>query len=471
MKRIPLLLLFSLCALGLARDPARGDAATELSGGIFPYPRHEFRLDNGLSVVVLPCPSEGLVMDALIVDVGMRAERKPEEVEYTHLLEHLMFRGSVRHTAAEAGAILARAGAYEQGFTESDFTCYYRIFPAEYLDTMTVLLAGKFAGLAFTDEEYKAETGAVLGEYTGHCDSPESLVWNALYRTAFTVHPYRAVEPAAHLATLRAMPENRAGVMAFFERFYKPNNARLILCGAVDPATARAAVERAWGPLPPGEPVPAAPEEPPADGERRAALSGAPGSAPRLALAWRIPGYDPDAPDTAALALFAQMHLAAGSPLDTLLCEERALVSEIDWPGHFFARDPSLLAISLKLKDAADLPEVERLVVGHIDKLAGARPSRAKVESAKRKAKYRFLSDLDSLDNILFGFCKGYFLRPEPDATDRFFAALARLSPADLRAAARRAFRPENRVVVAYLPAPAPPAAGEPSDRKGGDGR
>lgn len=453
----------ALAALLLATCAAPAGAA-----GLFPFPREVFRLPNGLEVVLMPFPADGLVMDAVIMDVGGRTESKPDEMEYTHLLEHLMFRGSRNYTEARAKDLYVRAGAYEQGFTESDFTCYYRIYPAAAFEKMADLMADKFDGLVFSDDEYKAETGAVLGEYTGHCRQPESRIYNALYRAAFKVHPYRAVSEEEHLATLTRMPDNRARVMAFYERYYKPNNARLVVGGSFDPVLVRRLVTEKYGRLKPGEAVPPLPAEPPSRKEVRVALSGEPDAAPRLAIAWHIPGYDPDDPDVCALDLLAKLHFDRGGALEKQLTLEKGLAASVDFPHHFFSRDPNLFTILITLKRSGDLPAVERLVLDFVAGLSRNRVRPARLEAVKKKARYGALVRYDALDPVMFGFLGPYFLSPRVDAVDRQFERLAAATPEQLRMAARRVFRSENRIVVTFTPGPgeavpgAKPGMGEP---------
>jgi zinc protease len=146
------LFLFILSGFALAADIP----------DMFPFPVESYKLPNGMEVVLIKYGTDGTVIDMLVVDTGSRYEKKPDEIEYTHLMEHLMFRGSKNYTVADVNKIYTKYGVYDQGFTASDFTCYYRIFPKDAMEDLTKIMADRLENLSFTEDEYKAETGAVL---------------------------------------------------------------------------------------------------------------------------------------------------------------------------------------------------------------------------------------------------------------------------------------------------------------------
>jgi len=136
------LFLFLLSGFSLAADVPE----------MFPFPSESYTLPNGMDVVLIKYGSEGTVIDMLVVDTGTRYEKKPDEIEYTHLMEHLMFRGSKNYTVEDVNKIYTKYGVYDQGFTASDFTCYYRIFPEDAMENLTKIMADRLENLSFTED-------------------------------------------------------------------------------------------------------------------------------------------------------------------------------------------------------------------------------------------------------------------------------------------------------------------------------
>ena len=99
-----------------------GEEKSESTLNMFPFPVESYTLSNGMEVVLIKYGTNGTVMDLLTVDVGGGNEKKPDEIEYTHLMEHLIFRGSKNYSVKDVEKIYTKYGIYDQGFTANDFT-------------------------------------------------------------------------------------------------------------------------------------------------------------------------------------------------------------------------------------------------------------------------------------------------------------------------------------------------------------
>jgi len=416
---------------------------------VFPFPRESYRLDNGMEVVLIKYGNDGLMMDLLVVDVGVRFEKKPDEIEYTHLLEHLMFRGSQNYNMEEAYDIYTRYGIYDQGFTASDFTCYYRIFPQEAFSDLSKIMADKFIDLSFTDEEYKAETGAVLGEYLGEYQTPWSMLTSKLYQTAYTVHPYRDVEE--HLEVLRKMPENREAVMNLYNNYYKSNNCRLVVAGDFDTEKVKKIIEESYGVLKPGKDLPDVPQEPLQEEERSAQIIYPGKTSPYIFIAYKLPSYDLNNIETQSVDLIKEMYFSEGCPLYNRLVYEEKLATSIYFPRYYFTEDPGLFPVVLNLKNESDIERVKEIFFEEVEKIRQELCSGEKLKETKEKTLYKKLTGLDSLEKIGFTFMNSYFLSHDPEGIDKYYENYLKVTPEDLQATAKKYFSENNRTVITLV--------------------
>lgn len=428
--------------------PLRAD---EISGDIdmFPFPTESYKLDNGMEVVLIKYGNDGMMMDLLTVDVGSLYEKKPEEIEYTHLMEHLMFRGSENYSADEVDNISSKYGIYEQGFTANDFTCYFRKFPKEAFLELTEIMADKLVKLSFSEDEYRAETGAVLGEYTGQYRMPWSMLYSKLYQTAYKVHPYRDVEE--HLEMLELMPENQERVMSFYNNYYKPNNCRLVVVGDFNEEKIKDIIEKTYGAINPGKGTPEIPAEPEQKEEITAFVEYPGETSPYIAIAYRLPAYDIDNFEIPAIDLIKELYFTEASPVYKRLVYEEQLVSGIYFPEHYFTKDPGLFIIQFKLKKEEDIEKVKKIFYEEIEKITSQACSEELLQEIKEKNRYATLTKLDSLDSIGFTFMSKYFLSHNPDGTDLYYKKYFKITPEEIKNVAGNLFRGDNRIVVTLI--------------------
>src|SRR5215212_12084517 len=146
----------------------------------FPFPYTQEELPNGLRLVTIPTTFPNVVALYIVVQTGSRNEVEQGKSGYAHLFEHLMFRGSENYTPAQRNEILKRAGASDNASTWDDKTVYYDIFSKEDLDRVMQLQADAFQRLRYTEDAYKTETRAVLGEYNKNSASPLSKLFEVM---------------------------------------------------------------------------------------------------------------------------------------------------------------------------------------------------------------------------------------------------------------------------------------------------
>src|SRR6187551_2042714 len=226
-----------------------------------------FTLDNGLQVVVIPDRRTPVVTQMIWYKVGS-ADETPGKSGLAHFLEHLMFKGTAKHPAGEFSQTVLRIGGNENAFTSTDYTAYYQRVPRDQLPKMMEFEADRMTGLILKDENVLPERDVVLEEYNMRvANNPDARLSEQIMAALYLNHPYGrpVIGWRQEIEKL-----DREDALAFYKRFYAPNNATLVIAGDVDAKEIRPMVERAYGAIPsqpaipaqrirPQEPVPAAP--------------------------------------------------------------------------------------------------------------------------------------------------------------------------------------------------------------------
>ena len=226
-----------------------------------------FTLDNGLQVVVIPDHRTPVVTQMIWYKVGS-ADETPGKSGLAHFLEHLMFKGTAKHPAGEFSQTVLRIGGNENAFTSLDYTGYFQRVPREHLAKMMEFEADRMTGLILKDENVLPERDVVLEEFNMRvANNPDARLTEQIMAALYLNHPYGrpVIGWRQEIEKL-----DREDALAFYKRFYAPNNAILVIAGDVDAKEVRPMVEKAYGGIPaqpaiaahrirPQEPVPAAP--------------------------------------------------------------------------------------------------------------------------------------------------------------------------------------------------------------------
>src|SRR5215207_1315543 len=226
-----------------------------------------FTLDNGLQVLVIPDRRTPVVTHMIWYKVGS-ADETPGKSGLAHFLEHLMFKGTARFPAGQFSQTVIRIGGQENAFTSTDYTGYFQRVPRDKLATLMEFEADRMTGLTLKDENVLPERDVVLEEYNMRvANNPDARLSEQIMAALYLNHPY-----GRPIIGWRQEIEklDREDALAFYKRFYAPNNAILVIAGDVDAKEVRPMVENAYGGIPaqpsisahrirPQEPVPAAP--------------------------------------------------------------------------------------------------------------------------------------------------------------------------------------------------------------------
>ena len=208
----------------------------------------EFRLANGLDVVVIPDHRAPVVTHMVWYRNGS-ADDPPGKSGIAHFLEHLMFKGTEAHPQGEFSLRVAEIGGQENAFTGNDYTAFFQRVAKERLGEMMAFEADRMTGLTLADDVVAPERDVVLEERRMHCDAdPAAQLSEAVQATLFTHHPYGApiIGWAHEIERL-----GREDALAYYARFYTPENAILVVAGDVAPEEARRLAETHYGKIRP----------------------------------------------------------------------------------------------------------------------------------------------------------------------------------------------------------------------------
>ena len=230
-------------------------------------PPATFTLGNGMRVVVIPDHRTPVVTQMVWYKVGS-ADETPGKSGLAHFLEHLMFKGTAKHPVGEFSQTVLRIGGNENAFTSTDYTGYFQRVSRDKLATIMEFEADRMTGLVLKDENVLPERDVVLEEYNMRvANSPDARLSEQIMAALYLNHPYGRPVIGWHSEIEKL---DREDALAFYKRFYAPNNATLVIAGDVDATEIRPTIERTYGAIPaqpaigaprirPKEPEPAGP--------------------------------------------------------------------------------------------------------------------------------------------------------------------------------------------------------------------
>jgi zinc protease len=344
-----------------------------------------FFLDNGLQVVVIPQRRAPVVTHTLWYKVG-GADNEPGQSGLAHFFEHLMFKGTENNSKEVFQDAVKSVGGYDNAFTGNDFTAYVQQVTPEALPEMMRLEADRMRNLVLSDEDIETERQVVIEERVlTEENEPGSILQEAIRTMLFTVHPYRTPIGGWH-QDLESV--DREQLMAFYDRYYQPNNAVLVVAGDVDADVVRRLAEEAYGQVERGPEVPLRfrPEEPEPKVERRAILRDERVTLPTFSRSWIAPAtFSPEGRTADALMVLVEI-LGGGerSRLHQELVVRRQIASSVSASISLDSRDYSVVSVRARPIELDKLEEVQRAVDAEVEKIAREGVSDQELETVKK---------------------------------------------------------------------------------------
>ncbi len=352
---------------------------------------HEYRYANGLTLLVGERHSAPIVCSMIWYRTGSARERQGL-TGVSHLLEHLMFKGTRRYGKGAIDRLTQELGGRNNAFTSRDYTAYFFVLASDRWEQALEVEADRMAGCLFDPSEFTAERKVVLEELCRDLDSPWGVLDQELMAVAFRYHPYRHPILGWQEDLERFTPEV---VRDYYRAHYHPANAIQVVCGDVDPDHVASRVGQAYAHLRPGKPSEALTgPEPPQLGERRVTVR-SDNNVSRLQMLYHTVKFDH--PDVPALEM-AEVLLAEGtaSRLSRKLVEDQRLMRFVA-AYNDAKREQGLFWVYGDLNPDVSVSRAERAVTRELERLGTGRISRKELEKAYNQIATGFLFRIERI--------------------------------------------------------------------------
>ena len=440
---LALVLLFTAVA-GLA--PAASAPAAPARNAIFPYRYTKQSLPNGLTAILIPMESPGLIAYYSIVRTGSRDEVEPGKSGFAHFFEHMMFRGTKKYPADAYEAIITRIGASTNAYTTDDYTAYHLNFAKEDLEQVIDIESDRFQNLFYSESVFQTEAGAVYGEYRKNITSPFALLNEKLQDVAYDRHTYKHTTIGFE-RDIQAMPQQFEYSQSFFRRFYRPENVVLVIAGDLNPAATFELIKKYYGSWSKGYTAPQIVPEPPQTAERAADVTYPGKTLPIIDIAYKGDAFDPANKDYVAALLIEDLAFGETSELHKklLLKEQKVQSLAGSVPMN---RDQPLFEIYAMVKKPEDIAYVRDEIYRTIEEFKTKPVDPGRLRDLQRRNKYSFLMRLDTPNAVAAGLARYVALTGDIAAVEALYAQLDRITAEDIMRAAKKYFTPERRTVV-----------------------
>ena len=428
----------------------------------------EYSLSNGMKLLLV----ENRVAPVVTVLVVYRVGSRNEAVGHTgstHLLEHMMFKGTPtfnKEKKTQVAATLQRIGADFNATTWYDRTNYFETVPSDRMELAVQLEADRMRNSFIADADRQSEMTVVRNELERGQNEPAEVLDEAVYATAFREHPYHH-PTIGWRADVEGVPTSR--LKEFYDTFYRPNNATAIIVGDFERAHALELVNKYFGAHPAStDPIPEVyTDEPPQEGERRFVIRRA-GELALVQVGFRTPGVlgqmnvlsnaelarraaePPAENDTYPLVvLSAALTHGVTSRLYQALVEKQLAVSVRSNADQH--RDPGLFTVAATVRPGIEPSQVEEVIHAELRDVAGRGLTREEVEKARQQILAHVAYNRDGTFNIAEQMSEA-----EAVADWRFYkdyaANIARVTPAQVRRVAQTYFTEDARTVGYFIP-------------------
>lgn len=412
----------------------------------FPYDYTRYKLDNGLNVIMIPMESPGLVSYYSVVRTGSRDEWEPGKSGFAHFFEHMMFRGTEKYPGSTYDSIITSLGADANAYTSDDLTVYHLDFASEDLEKVIEMESDRFQNLKYDKREFQTESGAVYGEYRKGRTSPWSVAFEKLHDMAFDRHTYKHTTIGFE-QDIKDMPNQYEYSIGFFKRYYRPENIVIAVVGDINKDKTLSLIKKYYSSWQPGYQKPQIETEPPQTSERSAEVSYPGKTLPLLIVAHKGDAFDANNINMLAAVLMQDLAFGETSQLykKLVLNEQKVQFVQADFG---FSRDPKLLNIYAMIKDESDIDYVRNEILKTLESFSQTTVDETKLKQLKQRQKYSFLMELDNPANVSAVLPQFITLTGGIDVIDELYNNLEKITPEDIRSAAKYYFVPEKRNTV-----------------------
>jgi predicted Zn-dependent peptidase len=423
----------------------------------FSVPVEYFKLDNGLKVVLSKDTTAPVVTVAVYYNIGFRIEPR-DRTGFAHLFEHMMFQGSENLPKGAFDTLITNNGGMNNGSTRFDYTNYYEVVPSHILEPVLWAEADRMRNLAITKENLVNQQGVVVNEINGalHNQPYGGFPWLDMPQYANT-NWYNAHNFYGDIKDVEAATVDE--VRSFFNTYYAPNNAVLVITGDFDSGEAGDWVRKYFGPIPSVEQAPK-PDltEPVQEEEKKVSKEDKLASQPALAFAYHMP--ERNSPDYYAMGLLDQILLQGeNSRLFTALVKQKGLTGSVEGGinllGNMFDYNgPMLWTVALFHDNNISPDSIMQVVDSVINNVIDNPVTTDEIDQAVTKFRSEFYNSLSSLTgagtaNLLASFA---LFDDDPAMINSIEKNLKSVTPELIQKTAGQYLRKTNRTVLTIIP-------------------
>lgn len=407
----------------------------------------ESTLENGLKILLLEEHKAPVVTIHVWYRVGARNEQ-PGTTGLSHLLEHMMFKGTSNVGPGQFSRIIRKNGGRDNAFTSDDYTGYFETFASDRIELALKLEADRMRGLLIDPKEAESEKKVVMEERRLRTDDdPVSALREAMAAAAFQAHPYR--QPVIGWMTdIEGI--TRDDLVRYYNTYYVPNNAVLVVVGDFNSDELLPKIRQYFGSIPRGvDPPVVRAVEPAQRGERRVFLKKE-AELPFVFMGYHVPNLKH--PDNFALEVLAYI-LSGGKSarIYKSLVYEQQLALFAGGGYHRESIDPNLFPLYASVMPGKTAEEVERALTAEIERLKNESVPDRELQKAKNQIEADFLLGQDSVFNLARRLAE-YEIVAGWRAWDAYLPGIRAVTAADLQRAAKTYLTPDNRTVGILIP-------------------
>ncbi|MBA8845512.1 zinc protease [Ochrobactrum sp. RH1CCR137] len=431
-----------------------------------------FTLPNGLEVIVIPDHRAPVVTQMIWYHVGS-ADEAPGVSGIAHFLEHLMFKGTKNHPAGEFSAKVASIGGQENAFTSYDYTAYFQRVSPEALEMVMQFESDRMENLVLNEEAVKTERDVILEERRMRVDSnPASMLMENTDAVLFYNHPYRKPVIGWQQEMEKLSLKN---AIDFYQQYYTPNNATLVIAGDVSPERVRELTLKTWANVPKrAEVLPRErPQEPKKHAARIVTLHDERVSTPSFRVSWLVPSYAnekrfPNAKPGDAPALDLLSEILGGSLRSRLYQElivRQGIAANTGASYGGDALDDGTFSVYGAPRNGATLGDVEKAVEAEVARIIKEGVSQTELDQARNRFLKAVIFARDSQTGMARIYGSSLSVGQTVDDIQKWPEVIKRVTVDQVKDVATR-YLVEDQSVTSYL---LPPNAEPQSARENPD--
>jgi zinc protease len=366
----------------------------------------------------------------------------------SHLLEHMMFKGTPKYGSQVFSRIVQKNGGEDNAYTTEDYTVYFQIFSSDRIMLSIDLEADRMQNLTLDPEETLSERSVVMEERRlENEDDPQSSLFEEVAAISFKMHPYRR-PVIGWMSDLNSI--ERDDLFNYYKAYYSPDNAVIIIAGDVRAEEIIEKIKNSFGAIPSGTPKKKMSfSEPEQRGGKKVFLKRE-AELPHLLIAYHTPSFPHE--DSYALDVLSLI-LSRGksSRLYKSLVYEKKIALDVSADYDGFNKDPYLFFFSATASPGKDIKDVEDALYAEIEKIKKEPPSEREVQKAKNQIESSFIMEQDSIYTEAMKY--GTFeMLGDWRLIDRYLEGIRKVTPEDVVKVAKRYLNEDNRTAGILTP-------------------